>query len=207
MSDIIDSTSKNVFNEKKKSYSKSVDKIFKKLNDIVENIDIKYMDDTKLKIKLINNNLSEELNDSQENDETSASKQSKESLGASEKNESENSPLIFITKENSLEIITKGKKKFKNLETNHISHNILKIQEKKNRVKKEIKISIIQKEEEYDENTKYNFLSKMKPKGLLNLGGCCYMNATLQCFYHIKELTYYFLDNKKKIKRKKDILI
>ena len=114
MSDIIDSTSKNVFNEKKKSYSKSVDKIFKKLNDIVENIDIKYMDDTKLKIKLINNNLSEELNDSQENDETSASKQSKESLGASEKNESENSPLIFITKENSLEIITKGKKKFKN---------------------------------------------------------------------------------------------
>ena len=32
------------------------------------------------------------------------------------------------------------------------------------------------------------------------------MNATLQCFYHIKELTYYFLDNKKEIKRKNGIL-
>ena len=53
---------------------------------------------------------------------------------------------------------------------------------------------------------KIDFLLKIQPKGLLNLGGCCYMNATLQCFYHIKELTYYFLDNKKEIKRKNCLL-
>ena len=40
----------------------------------------------------------------------------------------------------------------------------------------------------------------------MNLGGCCYMNATLQCFYHIKELTFYFLDNKRDIKRKNGVL-
>ena len=67
-------------------------------------------------------------------------------------------------------------------------------------------LKIFPSEEEFNENTKLDFLKKIKPKGLRNLGSCCYMNATLQCFYHIKELTYYFLDNKKYIKRKKGLI-
>ena len=31
--------------------------------------------------------------------------------------------------------------------------------------------------------------SSTKPKGLLNVGATCYMNAVLQCFYHVKNLT------------------
>ena len=33
-------------------------------------------------------------------------------------------------------------------------------------------------------------ISKSEPIGLLNLGGVCYMNALLQCFYYIKELQF-----------------
>jgi len=32
-----------------------------------------------------------------------------------------------------------------------------------------------------------------KPKGLSNIGATCYMNATLQCFYHVKKLTEYLI--------------
>ena len=38
-------------------------------------------------------------------------------------------------------------------------------------------------------NPKIEINSKTKPKGLLNVGATCYMNATLQCFYHIKSLS------------------
>ena len=41
--------------------------------------------------------------------------------------------------------------------------------------------------------TGINFLTK--PKGLLNVGATCYMNATLQCFYHVKELSNYLLED------------
>ena len=57
-----------------------------------------------------------------------------------------------------------------------------------------------------NEENEFNYLSNIKPKGLKNLGSCCYMNATLQCFYHIKELTNYFLKNKKEIKKKDGLL-
>ena len=36
----------------------------------------------------------------------------------------------------------------------------------------------------------------IKPKGLSNIGATCYMNATLQCFYHTKKLTEYLVFNK-----------
>ena len=73
-------------------------------------------------------------------------------------------------------------------------------------INKNINFSIFPKEEEYNNNDEFYFLSKIKPKGLKNLGGTCYMNATLQCFYHIKEFTSYFLINKKEIKRKNGLL-
>ena len=45
-----------------------------------------------------------------------------------------------------------------------------------------------------------NKLSKKEPTGLVNIGGVCYMNAVLQCFYYCPPLTNYFLkiDNEKK---------
>ena len=45
-----------------------------------------------------------------------------------------------------------------------------------------------------------NQLSKREPTGLVNIGGVCYMNAVLQCFYYCPPLTNYFLkiDNKEK---------
>ena len=193
------------FSNSKNIYSKSVDKIpIKKSSENLEKVNIKYNDDTNIKKKLIYFFSSEELNESEENEDTSISKNSKE-LNNSEKIENENQSSIFITYENSLEFKVKKKKVFKNLETNHTSIKII-VKKKRNQIKKESKFSIIPKDDIYDEDKKFDFLLKIKPKGLLNLGGCCYMNATLQCFYHIKELTYYFLDNKKEIKRKKGLL-
>ena len=196
----------NSTNDKKIFSSKSVEKMHKK-NLYYENnnkITFHFYDDSTINEKSKNIYVNEDLNESQENEDTSISKNSKE-LNTSEKNENENSCLIYITNENSLEFLVKGKKVFKNLEINNSSFNVIK-KKKSNKIKKEIKLSIIPKDEIYDESKKYDFLSKIKAKGLLNLGGCCYMNATLQCFYHIKELTYYFLDNKKEIKRKNGLL-
>ena len=39
-----------------------------------------------------------------------------------------------------------------------------------------------------------NYNVGIKPKGLRNIGATCYMNATLQCFFHVKKLTKYFVD-------------
>ena len=39
-------------------------------------------------------------------------------------------------------------------------------------------------------------LDDKKPKGLNNIGATCYMNATLQCFYHCKKLTNYLVSKK-----------
>ena len=44
-----------------------------------------------------------------------------------------------------------------------------------------------------------------KPKGLYNLGLNCYMNSLLQCFYYIKELREYFIENKDKFNEKQKI--
>ena len=39
-------------------------------------------------------------------------------------------------------------------------------------------------------------LNNLMPKGLNNIGATCYMNATLQCFYHCSKLTKYLVSNK-----------
>jgi len=36
-------------------------------------------------------------------------------------------------------------------------------------------------------------LNKIKPKGLNNIHGSCYLNTVLQCFFHIKPLSLFFL--------------
>ena len=74
------------------------------------------------------------------------------------------------------------------------------------RVKKRVEEFYILGNEDYSEEDELAYLSKIKPKGLKNIGGCCYMNSTLQCFYHIKEFTDYFLKNKKTIKKKNGLI-
>ena len=41
--------------------------------------------------------------------------------------------------------------------------------------------------------SKDSYYQDKKPKGLSNIGATCYMNATLQCFYHVKKLTDYLI--------------
>jgi ubiquitin C-terminal hydrolase len=40
----------------------------------------------------------------------------------------------------------------------------------------------------------YNDLNYIKPCGLFNIGGVCYMNAVLQCFFYCRPLTEFFLN-------------
>jgi ubiquitin C-terminal hydrolase len=182
------------------SKGKSVEKKIRKSSE--NNLDYsnyKYLDDTNIKIQKNNYCILNDLDKSIEKEDTT-SKDSKDNTL--------NGESLFALSNYSLSFLMNEKKTFKNLKIEEkISEKIIK-KKKYNEVQKQIRLSFYPKKEEeiYDENKKFNFLKKIKPKGLRNLGGCCYMNATLQCFYHIKELTYYFLDNIKEIKRKNGVL-
>ena len=52
-----------------------------------------------------------------------------------------------------------------------------------------------EEEEKKDDNKLMN-LNEIKPTGLVNIGGICYLNAVLQCFFYCRPLTEYFLDLK-----------
>ena len=183
---------------KRISKGKSVGKIIKGSKDVnLHDYNFKYFDDFNIKAKnnyyFLMNNLSK-LNEKEDS-----------TLLDSKESNSLNNESFSITSHTSLSIINKETKVFKNLKVEeNISEKIIK-KRKYNKIQKQINLSIFS-EEFYDENKKYDFLKKIKPKGLVNLGGCCYMNATLQCFYHIKELTFYFLDNKRDIKRQNGVL-
>ena len=185
-------------NNKRKSNGKSVGKVMKSsMHFNIDDFNCKYFDDTNIKSKynyyFLTNNLSK-LNEKEDS-----------TLLDSKYSNSSSNESFSITPETSLSFINKEIKVFKNLIVEkNIQEKIIK-KRKKNKIQKEIKFSILP-EDYYDENKKYDFLEKIRPKGLRNLGGCCYMNATLQCFYHIKELTFYFLDNKRDIKRKNGVL-
>ena len=188
---------KDLIIEKRKLNCKSVDKITEKY---FKNNFVKFLDDTNFNLKKSNFFSFKSLYYSTEKEETT-SKDSKELSYSTEE-------TFSISHENSFDFLVTKKKTFKNLQKE--KNIFLKVTKKNkpNKIQKQTKLSFYpeKNEEIYDENKKYDFLKKIKPKGLLNLGGCCYMNATLQCFYHIKELTYYFLDNKKEIKRKNGVL-
>ena len=49
-------------------------------------------------------------------------------------------------------------------------------------------------EEKPNENINVNNLSLINPKCLANLGNTCYMNACLQCFFHIEDFTKRFIE-------------
>ena len=195
------SQDKSFIIEKRKLDCKSVDKITKKfIKNNFEYHNLKFLDDTNLNLNKKNFFSFNSFDNSNEKEETT-SKDSKEFTHSTEE-------TFSISYENSFNFLVREKKTFKNLQKEkNISVKVTK-KNKPNKIQKQTKLSFYpeKNEEIYEENKKYDFLKKIKPKGLLNLGGCCYMNATLQCFYHIKELTYYFLDNKKEIKRKNGVL-
>lgn len=148
-----------------------------------------------------NNEISANGYDGQQNNEDLKNKNHKNYL---EKDKVEKKDKIYINSiENQVSISFIGeKKKFSenilsvsNFHTNIITNKkIMKIKRNEN-------FSLLYKDEDIN-----SFLSNVNPKGLKNLGSCCYMNATLQCFYHIKEFTSYFLNKKKEIKRKNGLL-
>ena len=82
------------------------------------------------------------------------------------------------------------------------SINILSKKKIINEMEQSISFSII--EIDYGEDLSY--FSEIKPKGLENLGGCCYMNSTLQCLYHIKEFTNYIFKNRKTIQKNNGLI-
>ena len=112
---------------------------------------------------------------------------------------------LFFSNEVSLNLFGNKKNIFEKISINSFRITIIKKKKQKNKKVNEIKFFIFPKEEE-EENNVFSNLSKIKPKGLKNLGSCCYMNATLQCFYHIKEFSNYFLKNRRIIKRKKGLI-
>lgn len=90
-----------------------------------------------------------------------------------------------------------NKKKFSNLE---VSKNNLNFSlDKKNN-----KLFEIEKFEFtiYNKNIKFPELIKIKPKGIINRNGCCYLNAAIQCFYHCPKIASFFMLNREIIHKK-----
>ena len=100
---------KKNYKESKISSSKSVDKINKKSKENTEKFELKLYDDTRFIKKASNKFLLDESNESQENQNTSFSKNLKE-LNISEAIENEVPHLILISKENTMEFLVKKKK-------------------------------------------------------------------------------------------------
>ena len=90
-----------------------------------------------------------------------------------------------------------NKKKFSNLEVskNNLSYSFNK---KKNQLfkieKSELKI--------FGKNINFPELIEIKPKGVINRNGCCYLNAAIQCFYHCPKITSFFTLNREMILKK-----
>ena len=60
--------------------------------------------------------------------------------------------------------------------------------------------NVIKLNAENNDYSNYDYIKINKnipPRGLKNIGRTCYMNTILQCFYHVKELSEYFLNLEK----------
>ena len=198
---------KKIFNEEKELFKEEL-----AINDNNKIIDITKENNIKKEDDSDNCNISQNITDESifkfdKKEETENSNTSNEEFDSEneKKKRINESPNYSVINDISFNFHHKEKLLiFDNLSINECPKlEILKKKKKKNQIKREINFSILPQEEDDDE---YAFFSKIKPKGLKNLGGTCYMNATLQCFYHIKEFSSYFLKNKKLIKKKDGLL-
>ena len=102
--------------------------------------------------------------------------------------------FYFILQNTNNFIFKSNHKKFSNLEVSKNNKNFSFYGNNKNNNK----LFKIEKSEFkiYGKNINFPELIEIKPKGIINKYGCCYLNAAIQCFYHCSKVTSFFLFNK-----------
>ena len=102
--------------------------------------------------------------------------------------------FYFILQNTNDYIFKSNHKKFSNLEVSKNNKNFSFYGNNKNNNK----LFKIEKSEFkiYGKNIIFPELIEIKPKGIINKYGCCYLNAAIQCFYHCSKVTSFFILNK-----------
>ena len=120
------------------------------------------------------------------------SNQNESALDYAKKFKNEYSKILdCLNQNNSNKINIIYGKEVVSLNQNNNENNGTKSEEK---IDKDIKIIDLNfKNEEINKN--FSILEKSKPRGLKNINGSCYLNTVLQCLFHIKPLSMYFLKN------------
>ena len=99
----------------------------------------------------------------------------------------------MITKTEIIKNYEIGKEDNIGLSGNKLVNNIQNKNESKNEIKKGF--NIIEEIISFEDDLKLNAL--IKPRGLTNIGGTSYINATLQCLYHVKQLSESLINSDK----------
>ena len=110
-----------------------------------------------------------------------------------------NKKKIFIVTKENFKIKGKQRKIYNNAICSEVNYEIQENKIFKNLEKSKIEIfeikANIKNNEIFDEKDLINkSLIHIKPRGLKNINGTCYMNTVLQCLFHVKKLTFYFID-------------
>ena len=109
--------------------------------------------------------------------------------------------LDLTNKENGFYLIDDGKFNTKSKQTINSLSELSNKEENLNELPKiddkddEKEINQIQNNKDNNSKSKESNLSQSVRKGLTNIGATCYMNATLQCFCHIKKFVDFFQNN------------
>ena len=128
--------------------------------------------------KIKENAESQEIKKAKQNIHKSVYVSGKQNNNVDNSNNTQSNPQINQSNKEKV-IETKNKKEKENKKPDNDKNKDKKDKENKNNPKSQ---TISQKP-----SIKLNFI--VKSRGLVNVGATCYMNSTLQCFYHIKDLS------------------